>query len=379
MNIDFFIWLSVGSISMIVLSVSLFFHDKRGARPARLAFRVFSLATLALFVSIAAAGVWDTPIIRLIADISIIILAVSLLLGILWRSQSAIPDSVVYLWALAFVIDKMLLTSNSSAPSYLLETIGALIAAYALFKRPNRNAADKGMMWVLLAWTGIYVFEFSSVINMELVGSQVYSMENTLALVLAPTYISGFVIFFISSFILDAQNELSLVAAIDSKTGLFKRYHFLDEAQKLLNSATRNKPPMSVLICDIDHFKQMNDQHGHDTGDKVIKAFSECLARIVTPNDILARYGDGKFVILQSQTNDLAAMLVAKRMCEEADALRIKIHHGSSVRFTVSFGVCQITDFDDIQTSVIEANTAMQEAKSNGRNRVSLYENSGIS
>ncbi len=127
-------------------------------------------------------------------------------------------------------------------------------------------------------------------------------------------------------------------------------------------------------MCDIDNFKQINDKHGHDTGDKVIKAFAACLQRMIRGDDILARYGGEEFMILLPQANDLAAMLAAERMREEAEALRITAHRGT-LRFTASFGVCQITDFKDIQISVSEADTAMYEAKNSGRNRVCLYEN----
>ncbi len=374
MNIGFAMWLSVGCISVIMLSVSWFFKDKPTARPAYLAFRVFSLAMLALFVVIVMADYWENSFIRLLANVCLTISAASLLLGILWRSQSSIPNSVVYLWALAFVIDNILLTSDSSGPSYLLETIGALMAAYALFKRPNRNAGDKGMVLVLLVWVGVFVFEFS----MGLESQHTDTMENSFALVLAPTYVSGLVMFLISSYMLDAQHALGLLAATDSMTGLHNRRHFLKEAQKLLKSADRYQYPMSILMCDIDHFKQVNDNHGHDTGDKVIKAFSECLKRMIRTDDILARYGGEEFVVLLPQANDLAAMLVAERMREEAEVLRIKAHQGNIVRFTASFGVCQISDFNNIEISVKEADTAMYEAKNSGRNRVCLYDNPDV-
>jgi diguanylate cyclase (GGDEF)-like protein len=373
MDIGFEVWISAGCIFVIMLSAIWFFKDKPGARPARLAFRIFSLALLALFIATVSADFYGVASIGLIANLSFIIAGASLLLGLLWRSQSVIPDYVVYLWALAFAMDNLLFKNDSLAPSYLLETMGALLAAYALFKRPNGNAGDKGIVLVLLVWVGVFVFEFSGAINVGSGDHKELALDNSLALVLAPTYMIGLTIFLISSYMLDAQHDFNLLAVTDSKTGLYKRYHFLEEAQALLTSASRAKYPMSILMCDIDSFKQVNHKYGHDSGDSVLKAFSECLASMVGTGDILARYEEGRFVMLLPKTNGEAAMLVAEHMREETEVIRVKANKGNSVRFTASFGVCQITDFDDIQTGVSEVNTAMQQAKSDGRNNVSLY------
>ncbi len=375
MELGLSVSLSVGFISIIMLLASWLFQDKPGARPARFAFRVFYVAMLALFIIILIEDFWGSPLTRLLLDLSLAISAASLLLGILWRSESSIPNYIVYLLALAFVAADMLLMSDSLIPSYLLEMVCALMGAYALYHRPNGNAGDKGMILVLLVWAGIFALEISGLLNLNLEGYRQFKIEESLGLIFSPVYISGLTLFLVSSYMLDAQRELSLLASTDFMTGLHNRRHFLTEAQKLLKSADRYQYPMSILMCDIDHFKQVNDKHGHDTGDKVIKAFSECLKRMIRTDDILARYGGEEFVVLLPQANDLAALLVAERMREEAEILRIKAHQGKIVRFTVSFGVCQITDFDDIEVSIKEADTAMYEAKSKGRNRVSLFDN----
>jgi len=376
MDVSMSISISVGCISIIMLLASWLFQDRPGAKPARLAFRVFYVATLMVFVLILAGQEqWGNPLVLLAMNLALATSACSLLLGVLWRCESSIPNYAVYILGLAYVMVDMIIMPKSLVPGHMLEVVCASIASVALLRRrPRRNGGDIGMALVLLVWAVVFLLELSGGYGGRLTSFDDYHMEDSLIMVTAPAYISGLTLFLISSYMLDAQHDLTLLAATDFMTGLHNRRYFLDESEKILRSASRYQYPISVIMCDIDNFKQINDKHGHDTGDKVIKAFADCLQRMIRGDDILARYGGEEFMILLPQANDLAAMLVAERMREEAEALRVKGHR-ESLRFTASFGVCQITDFNDIQISVSEADTAMYQAKNSGRNRVCLYEN----
>jgi len=375
MDISMSIAISVGCISVIMLMASWLFQDRPGAKPARLAFRVFYISTLMVFILIMAEDQWGNPLVRLAMDLSLAISAGSLLLGILWRCGSTLPDYLVYVLVLIFVIDDVVSMRDSIVTGHILQIVCAMIGCYALLKRrPKSNAGDKGMALVLALWSGLFFLELLGIQGGDLSHYDDFHIEDSLSVISAPAYISGLTLFLISSYMLDAQYELALLASTDPMTGLHNRRYFLEESQKILKSANRYQYPISVIMCDIDNFKQINDKHGHDTGDKVIKAFAACLQRMIRGDDILARYGGGEFMILLPQANDLAAMLAAERMREEAEAIRIRGHR-ETLRFSASFGVCQITDFNDIQISVSEADTAMYEAKNSGRNRVCLYEN----
>mgnify|MGYP000223321304 CR=1 FL=1 len=375
MDISMSIAISVGCISVIMLMASWLFQDRPGAKPARLAFRVFYISTLMVFILIMAEDQWGNPLVRLAMDLSLAISAGSLLLGILWRCGSTLPDYLVYVLVLIFVIDDVVSMRDSIVTGHILQIVCAMIGCYALLKRrPKSNAGDKGMALVLALWSGLFFLELLGIQGGDLSHYDDFHIEDSLSVISAPAYISGLTLFLISSYMLDAQYELALLASTDPMTGLHNRRYFLEESQKILKSANRYQYPISVIMCDIDNFKQINDKHGHDTGDKVIKAFAACLQRMIRGDDILARYGGEEFMILLPQANDLAAMLAAERMREEAEAIRIRGHR-ETLRFSASFGVCQITDFNDIQISVSEADTAMYEAKNSGRNRVCLYEN----
>jgi len=372
MDISTSISISVGCISVIMLLASWLFQDRPGAKPARLAFRVFYVATLMVFILIMAEAQWENPLILLATDLVLAISACSLLLGVLWRCKSPIPNYAVYMLGLAFVLVDTVLMPGSLVPGHTLEVVCSAIAIAALLRRrPHRNGGDIGMALVLLVWAAAFLKELSG--GYGITSYDDYHVEDSLIMLIAPAYISGLTLFLISSYMLDAQHDLALLASTDPMTGLHNRRYFLDESQKILKSANRYQYPISVIMCDIDNFKQVNDKHGHDTGDKVIKAFAACLQRMIRGDDILARYGGEEFMILLPQANDLAAMLAAERMREEAEVLRIRGHR-ETLRFTASFGVCQITDFNDIQISVSEADTAMYQAKNSGRNRVCLYE-----
>jgi len=373
MDVSMSISISVGCISVIMLLASWLFQDRPGAKPARLAFRMYYVSILMVFILLIAES--QNPLIWLATDLSMAISACSLLLGVLWRCDSPIPNYMVYLLGLAFVLIDMTLMAGSIVPGYVFEVICAVIASVALLRRrPHRNGGDIGMALVFVVWTLVLLMEVGGSIGAGLTNLDDFHVEDSLIMISVPGYISGVTLFLISSYMLDAQHDLALLASTDPMTGLHNRRHFLNESQKILKSASRYQYPISVIMCDIDNFKQINDKHGHETGDKVIKAFADCLQRMIRGDDILARYGGEEFMILLPQANDLAAMLAAERMREEAETLRIRGHR-ETVRFSASFGVCQITDFSDIQISVSEADTAMYQAKNSGRNRVCLYEN----
>ncbi len=372
MDLELAISLSVGCIAVIMLLASWLLQDKPGAKPARYAFRVFYIATIILFASILGDEYRPNPLISVILDISLATACGSMLLGVMWRCESSWPNKWVYFWGLVFICIEILIIPGSIFPSFVFVVVCSILSSYLLLNRlPITNAGDKGMAYISIGWSAIFLWEMFQGFG---VSQGNFVIQNSISLIFSPVYISGMTLFLTSSYMLDAQDELAQQADTDPMTGLCNRRYFVRQAKKILNSASRYQHPISVIMCDIDNFKTINDKYGHETGDTVIKAFGNCLSKMLRNDDILARYGGEEFVILLPQANDLAVMLVAERMREEAEALAIKIPRGQ-LRFTVSFGVCQVTDFSNIEISISEADTAMYQAKNSGRNRVCLYEN----
>jgi diguanylate cyclase (GGDEF)-like protein len=158
----------------------------------------------------------------------------------------------------------------------------------------------------------------------------------------------------------------------DYLTGLYNRRHLNERLKEIINSSQRNLTPISLIMVDIDHFKVINDNYGHDAGDLILKSISHVLIDSVRASDIAARVGGEEFCLILPNTDIDGAMLLSKRMCKKIEDIETEYKH-EKLKVTASFGVSEV----DINKSVDEAlkNTdiALYESKLNGRNRVSLY------
>jgi diguanylate cyclase (GGDEF)-like protein len=158
----------------------------------------------------------------------------------------------------------------------------------------------------------------------------------------------------------------------DYLTGLYNRRLLNERLKEIINSSQRNLTPISLIMVDIDHFKVINDNYGHDAGDLILKSISHVLIDSVRASDIAARVGGEEFCLILPNTDIDGAMLLSKRMCKKIEDIETEYKH-EKLKVTASFGVSEV----DINKSVDEAlkNTdiALYESKLNGRNRVSLY------
>ncbi len=164
--------------------------------------------------------------------------------------------------------------------------------------------------------------------------------------------------------------ELEFMATRDPMTGAFNRRAFFSQAAVEWARRARSGRPLAVITADIDFFKKVNDQHGHHTGDLVIKDFARRAAQQLRLPDILARFGGEEFVILLPDTGRAEAASVAERIRKE-----IAAHPDRKLpRYTVSLGVA-VTQGEpgqaaDIEALIAAADAALYRAKQGGRNRV---------
>ncbi len=159
----------------------------------------------------------------------------------------------------------------------------------------------------------------------------------------------------------------------DVMTGLRNRRYFLQHADSLLRAAERHHFPVSVILCDIDKFKNINDKYGHNIGDKAIVSFAKTLHGLVRESDVAARFGGEEFVILLPQTDITGAHKLAERMRSRTENLCVRAD-GHEVTFTASFGVSTITGKADLEQGIKTADDALYVAKQEGRNRVAIYQ-----
>lgn len=157
-------------------------------------------------------------------------------------------------------------------------------------------------------------------------------------------------------------------ATHDPLTGLLNRGALVRAIDQLLNM--RPRPALSLLVIDIDHFKRINDRHGHSIGDVVLHEFAELLRQSVRPNDFVARYGGEEFVILLLDTDKRAAMERAESIRHLAQTMAVKDHDNTHVQFTVSIGVSTFRPDDTLETAVRRADERLYQAKQTTRNRV---------
>jgi diguanylate cyclase (GGDEF)-like protein/PAS domain S-box-containing protein len=171
--------------------------------------------------------------------------------------------------------------------------------------------------------------------------------------------------------LLALQKELEDLSFRDGLTGLANRRRFDAVFSVEWESARRTKQPLSLLLVDIDHFKQYNDRHGHVRGDQCLKRVAEILqVAACRPRDFVARYGGEEFVLVLPETDESGALSVAERCQEELAAAEVT-HGNSSVSelVTISIGTGTVVPVDEAQLAFLECvDQRLYRAKEHGRN-----------
>ena len=164
--------------------------------------------------------------------------------------------------------------------------------------------------------------------------------------------------------------ETRWMATTDTLTGLMNRRAFLEWAGRELRRSLRYGDSLSVILFDIDHFKNINDTRGHAAGDAVLAAVGRLLGASVRACDIAARWGGEEFVVALPSTGIEGAALLAERIRSDLSCAKIADSAGQFVPVTASFGAAVIAADDTAEVLVDRADRAMYKAKSAGRNRV---------
>ncbi len=164
--------------------------------------------------------------------------------------------------------------------------------------------------------------------------------------------------------------ESRLLATTDSLTGLANRRAFLAGAEAERARTARHKRSMAVVLFDVDHFKMVNDTHGHNVGDMVLDAVGSALMRDARKGDLPARWGGEEFIIALHSSDLGGGLVVAERLRALVAALQIRTPAGVILNVTASFGVACLNPQESIESLIDRADRAMYSAKSSGRNRV---------
>lgn len=167
------------------------------------------------------------------------------------------------------------------------------------------------------------------------------------------------------------EEQLREQATTDFLTGLNNRRHFSEKARQELARSRRMEKPLSFMILDLDHFKELNDTYGHDAGDIALQVFARVCTDTLREIDILGRLGGEEFAALLPETDSHSAIEAAERLCKAIADTPISVSNNKVLRITVSIGVTScIPEDQQLQDLLRRADSALYEAKHSGRNQV---------
>ncbi|WP_375330864.1 PleD family two-component system response regulator [Candidatus Tisiphia endosymbiont of Oplodontha viridula] len=166
--------------------------------------------------------------------------------------------------------------------------------------------------------------------------------------------------------------ELSVNLSIkDGLTGIFNRHYFDTHIKQMVKKSTDSKRPLCLLMCDIDHFKQVNDTYGHQAGDIVLKTIANVLKSIFRVTDLVARYGGEEFAILLNDITIDEAMYIAQRARTRVESIDFKVKtQKDPIKKTISIGVTEYKIGESISDFIERTDKALYQAKEDGRNKV---------
>lgn len=172
-----------------------------------------------------------------------------------------------------------------------------------------------------------------------------------------------------------ARRHVQELAMLDALTGLANRRSFVPAARRELDLAYRHHQPLALLLLDVDHFKSINDAHGHTTGDEVLVEIARRCRLALRTTDLLARWGGEEFIMLLPNTPLARAHQLAERVREAVSASDQLLVHGEPVRVTVSLGAAGADAGQQVSLEALVqlADRELYKAKDAGRDQVSMW------
>jgi diguanylate cyclase (GGDEF)-like protein len=200
-----------------------------------------------------------------------------------------------------------------------------------------------------------------------------YNYPEVIVLISAGIFISFLVLFIAQNHyrLKQTRAELAVLAKTDPLTGIFNRRHFAELTQMDIERVKRFNETAYIIILDIDHFKRVNDDHGHLVGDRVLIEIAGRIKEIIRPYDIFARFGGEEFIIYMPNSNREGVGAAVERLKANISDLPFCFTE-DGLRITASFGVARV-DTDGMEKTIKNADDALYQAKEEGRNRIVFH------
>jgi len=324
---------------------------------------------------------------RIFADTLILLAYVLLHLCILELTENKLAFPKFGAWLLAAQAGAyVVFLSIHHARQFSVVTLGLLVAAQALQTALHlTKTTGDGMrapVWfsisLLVMFAGFNLFRSIAVL---ILGTPENPLTpNPFEVASAVVYLGtglgiGFGVFWMTS--AEIRLKLEKLASIDPLTGLCNRRSFLSWCERELLASTRTREPFSLILIDVDDFKRVNDNYGHDFGDSVLCAVVGKLRNGVRNIDVLGRWGGEEFVALLPGADASAALLVAQRLLYSVESLSLVLpptkstDAATTLSVTISLGVSTYSSPDDRLDALFRrCDLALYQAKSEGRNRI---------
>jgi len=283
---------------------------------------------------------------------------------------------LVMLVPILLLHDKVSLSTRSAINAALIATISALIARDLFIGSMSQHTARRATGW-LYALNGVYfvvrglaALHYPDMVgHMQDAGFTAFTLFwwlcMSVGLTLGMALMTGERL----------QEDLDRQASRDPLTGSLNRRAFSQMAEKEVAFARRNNLPLSVLMMDLDHFKQINDRLGHASGDAILRHFVEVAGRVLRGEDVFCRFGGEEFMaLLPGSAADQAVAAAERLRVAFAADVRATFAAAQALPFavTVSIGAGQMRDDEDLDSAIARADAALYRAKAAGRDRTEL-------
>jgi len=169
--------------------------------------------------------------------------------------------------------------------------------------------------------------------------------------------------------ILELSNKYQQLAHLDPLTKLSNRRDAIRTLKQEQARVIRNKEPLAIILCDIDHFKKINDQFGHNIGDRVLVDLAQIFTNNVRKQDCIARWGGEEFIFILPQTSAYNANIIAEKIRQKIQDHSIS-HQNETIKVTVSMGIEQLAERHSIDEVINGADKSLYQAKNSGRNQI---------